>query len=93
MASDDESIDRLPAWIAPSYSIIDLHAYYDLPMSLGPVKPQVFLHVYNLLDETYIQDATDNSPYNSWSGNHHASDAEVHFGLPMSFNVGLNINF
>ncbi|MBI04412.1 MAG: TonB-dependent receptor [Pelagibacteraceae bacterium] len=93
LSPDSESIDRLPAWIAPSYGVIDLHAYYDLPMSFGPVKPQVFLHVYNLLDETYIQDATDNSSYNAWNKNHTADDAEVFFGLPMNFNLGVSVNF
>ena len=37
----------------------------------------LFLHMFNALDETYIQDATDNSSYNAWSDTHSASDAEV----------------
>ena len=47
-----------------------------------------------MLDETYIQDATHNSSYNSWDKkNSQADDAEVFFGLPMSFNLGLSVNF
>ena len=37
--------DRKQSWIAPDYSIIDLHASYDLPISFGTAKPQLFLHV------------------------------------------------
>ena len=85
--------DRKQSWIAPDYTIIDLHASYDLPVSIGTAKPQLFLHVLNALDAVYIQDATDNSRYNGNSSDHYASDAEVFFGLPTSFNLGLNISF
>ena len=53
---------------------------------------QVFAHVFNVLDAVFIQDATDNSQYNSWDQDHDADDAEVFFGLPRAFNVGLNVN-
>ena len=73
---------------------MDLHAYYNLPMSFGPVSPQLFLHVFNMLDETYIQDAVHNSSYNAWNKTGtQADDAEVFFGLPTSFNLGLSVNF
>ena len=51
------------------------------------------MHIFNALDEVYIQDAEDNSKYNSWSNRHNASDAEVYFGLPTSFNLGLSVSF
>ena len=62
-------------------------------MSIGPVQPKLFLHILNALDEVYVQDAVDNSNYNAWSNEHEASDAEVFFGMPMSFNVGLSFDF
>ncbi len=81
------------SWMAPSYAVMDLHAAYDLPFSLGGVKLQVFTHVFNLLDTAYIQDATDNSPYNAWDYDHDADDAEVFYGIPRKFNVGLSVRF
>ena len=80
-------------WITPSYGVLDIHASYALPFELGPAKPKVFLHILNALDETYIQDAVDNSPYNAWDQSSNADDAEVFFGLPLSFNLGLSFVF
>jgi len=81
-------------WQAPSYGVLDLHAYYDIPFELGPAKPQLYLHVFNALDEVYIQDATHNSRYNSWDQKgSQADDAEVYLGLPARFNIGLSVNF
>jgi len=83
----------VPVWQAPAYGILDLHATYSLPFEIGPAKPKVFLHIFNALDEVYIQDAVDQSRYNSWSDAGVASDAEVFFGLPLSFNLGLSADF
>ena len=91
--SDEASADRLPSWVAPAYGVLDMHGTYSLPIEFGSVKPQVFFHVFNALDAVYIQDATDNSSYNSWDQNHNADDAEVFFGLPTSFNMGLSVSF
>ncbi|MFQ6616341.1 MAG: TonB-dependent receptor, partial [Fidelibacterota bacterium] len=91
-----DATDRDQSWLAPNYSLIDLHVLYNLPITLGPVKLQVFAHVFNLLDTVYIQDAVDNSQYNAYTGdgkNHAADDAEVFFGLPRYFNAGLTVNF
>ena len=93
VSSREGGDDRAQVWKAPSYGVLDIHASYDLPIELGSTKPSVFLHVFNALDETYIQDATDNSRYNAWSDQHRASDAEVFFGMPTSFNLGLRVNF
>ena len=89
----NDSDDRAQSWKAPSYTVLDLHGSYDLPFDFGGVKIQAFAHVFNLLDTQYIQDATDNSSYNSWDNDHDADDAEVFFGLPRSFNVGLALQF
>ena len=85
--------DREQVWMAPGYSKIDLHAYYNLPMSLAGTKLQVFAHVFNLTDALYIQDAVDNSQYNSWDKDHDADSAEVFFGTPTYFNMGLTVRF
>ncbi|MFH1251537.1 MAG: TonB-dependent receptor, partial [bacterium] len=74
----DGTADREQSWKVPSYSKIDLHAKYDIPIQFGNVGFQAYLHVFNALDAIYIQDAVDNSEYNAFAGdgkNHSADDA------------------
>lgn len=86
--------DRVQVWMAPAYSKIDLHVNYDLPVSLGNTRMSAFLHVFNALDAVYVQDAVDNSQYNSYGGtSHDADNAEVFLGTPRYFNLGLNVHF
>ena len=68
---------------------------YDLPVRLGNTRMSAFLHVFNMLDAIYVQDAYDNSNYNSFDddGDHDASSAEVFLGTPRYFNLGLNVHF
>ena len=89
----DDSSEGIESWKTPAYGLVDLHAKYDLPINLGNTRIQAFLHVFNLLDEQYIQDAVDNSQYNSWDQDHDADDAEVFLGLPMNWNMGVTVNF
>jgi len=92
--SGDDAADREQVWMAPSYSKLDLHLNYLLPVELAGTKLTAFAHVFNALDGVYIQDAVDNSQYNSWGGtSHDADNAEVYFGSPRYFNAGLKINF
>ena len=85
--------DRTQSWRVPDYSVVDLHASYRLPVKLGNVGFQLFAHVFNALDATYIQDATDNSKYNAFDKDHDADDAEVFFGLQRYFNIGLSLSY
>jgi len=90
----DQGGDRgVQSWKAPSYGVLDLHAYYNLPINFVGIRPQIFAHVFNALDTKYIQDATDNSRYNAWDKDHDADDAEVFFGMPTYFNVGFSLVF
>ena len=92
--SDGENGDRVQPWKVPGYGIFDLNASYDLPFEYAGAKASVVLNVRNLLDEVYVQDATDNSKYNSFGGKTHtANSAEVFLGMPTSYNLGLRINF
>ncbi|MBO6574362.1 MAG: TonB-dependent receptor [Rhodothermales bacterium] len=91
--SRTSATDRRQSWEAPNYQLVDLHVNYDLPKTNLPVDIQLFAHVFNLLDEIYIQDALDNSRFNSWDGDHDADDAEVFLGLPRSFNIGTRVTF
>ncbi len=84
--------DRAQSWQIPSYWVWDLHLNYTLPLSTD-FEVAVFLHVLNLFDETYIQEATDNDAFNSFDGDHDADDAAVFFGAPRRFNAGVSFTF
>ncbi len=90
--SRTDSEDTKQSWMAPAYTLVDFHASYDLPFKLKGSKFTLSAHVFNLLDATYIQDAVDNSQYNAYDNDHDADDAEVFFGLPRRFNIGLSVS-
>ena len=92
---DGETPDRDQVWMAPSYSKLDLHLTYDLPISVAGTNMMVFAHVFNALDAMYVQDAYDNSNYNAHNddGDHDATSAEVFLGTPRYFNAGLKVSF
>ncbi len=90
---DGNANERPQAWQVPNYSVLDLHAFYTIPTKDAGFSLQVFAHVFNALDEVYIQDAGDNSQFNSFDDDHDADDAEVFFGLPRNFNAGITITF
>ena len=92
--SRTNSNDRAQSWQVPSYTVVDLHAGYNL--RVAGVDATIFANVFNLLDEVYIQDAVDNSAYNAYSAdgkNHAADDAEVFLGLPRNVNFGVTVRF
>ena len=83
----------MQSWKAPNYTVFDFHAFYNLPINFVGVRPQLFVHVFNIFDTKYIQDATDNSRYSAWDKDHDADDAEVFFGQPQAFNLGFSLVF
>ena len=90
----DGTADREQVWMAPSYSKLDLHINYVLPVSIAGTKMTAFAHVFNALDAVYVQDAVDHSQYNSYGDKVHAAhNAEVFLGTPMYFNGGLKVSF
>jgi hypothetical protein len=93
--------DRAQVWKAPDYSKMDVHLTYDLP-TIGGINLQAFAHIFNALDDVYVQDATDQSKYNGFTikdtdGNdtnrHSAERAEVFLGSPRYFNAGISVYF
>ena len=51
-------------------------------------------HIFNVLDEVFVQDAVDNSRYNGYGSKEHLPhNAEVFLGTPRYANIGLTINF
>ena len=89
----DGDADRAQVWKSPSYGKLDLHLSYNLP-SIAGLDLTLKGHIFNALDDVYIQDAVDNSKYNGFGDKVHAAhNAEVFLGTPRSYNVGLVVNF
>ena len=85
--------DRAQVWKSPSYGKLDLHLSYKLPEIAG-LDMTLSGHIFNALDDVYVQDAVDNSKYNGYGDKLHlAHNAEVFLGTPRSFNLGLSVNF
>jgi len=90
----DATPDSKQVWMAPSYSKLDLHISYDLPVSIAGTKMAAFAHVFNALDAVYVQDATDHSQYNGYGDKvHGAHNAEVFLGSQRYFNAGITVQF
>lgn len=87
--------DRGQAWQIPGYTVYDLHVSYNLPVELKHFEINLFAHIFNLTDETYVSDATDNSQYEgvSTAPSHSPQRAEVFLGRPVSYNVGVKLKF
>jgi len=89
--------DRTQSWQIPSYNLVDLHVSYNVPGKISGMDVTVFGHVFNLFNELYVQEATDNSLFNGYKVNgeyfepHSASSAEVYVGFPTTFNAGFRI--
>ena len=89
---EDGEADRAQVWEAPGYSKLDLHASYKLPIKGHDIS--LTAHVFNALDEVFVQDAVDNSRYNGFGSKEHlAHNAEVFLGTPRYANIGVSINF
>lgn len=87
-----DETDRTQSWKAPSFYVLDFHMNYTI-FSNSDISLDVFGHVFNLTDEVYVQDALDNSRFNSFDGDHDADDAEVFLGLPRNYNAGFRVRF
>ncbi len=90
-----DETDDAQVWKTPSYSVFDAHASYQLPLK-GKLGINLFVHVFNIFDTFYIQDAVDNSAFNGYYGDdreysHTVNSAEVYLGLPFNFNAGIKV--
>ena len=89
----DGDVDRSQVWKAPAYNKLDLHLSYKLPKIAG-LDMTINAHIFNALDDVYVQDAVDNSQYNGYGDKMHlAHNSEVFLGTPRYYNVGLSVNF
>jgi hypothetical protein len=89
--------DRASSWQIPGYQIYNLHISYAIPTRSDAFDLTVFAHVFNLFDEVYISEAVDESSFESVGTNlaprHSAQRAEVFFGAPLTFNMGVTVSF
>lgn len=95
-ADRDDETDRAQVWKTPAYTVFDAHANYQLPLK-GKLGINIFFHAFNLGNTFYVQDALDNSRYNSYMGDddqfsHTVNSAEVFLGLPFNFNTGIKVS-
>lgn len=91
----DNPNDRAQSWKTPDYWVWDVHVSWNTTVETpwAPLDVTFFVHVFNALDETYINEATDNDYYNAWDNDHDADDAGVKLGLPRNWNTGFKIRF
>lgn len=85
------------SWETPEYYLIDLHAGFTI---LTNSRFQISLkgHIFNLLDELFIQDALNNGAVKQLPGDsgeylNSAAAATVYLGLPRTYSVGMHISF
>ena len=90
-AGFDEDGNPLDTWEMPSYYLLDIHAGYSFKWS--KVKLDLRASVLNLLNTTYISDASNNDDFSSTSKDNDAKSAGVFYGMGRRFNTSLAISF
>jgi len=95
--SRGSATDRGQPWRIPSYTLYDVHINYRLPLHFRNFEISLFAHIFNLTDEVYVSDATDNSSFEAVGLNlapsHSAQRAEVFLGPPRTYNLGARLSF
>ncbi len=96
--------EGIQSWNPPGYTVFELHTSYRLASEMAQAfggEVRLFMHVFNLFDAVYVQDAQDNSRFNGFEDSaedargmlsHKADDAEVFLGYPRSINFGFQIS-
>ncbi len=84
-------------WELPAYYLVDLHAGYTI-VTNSRFRIALHGHVFNLLDELYIQDALNNGALIDLPGDRQeyinsAAAATVFIGLPRTYSFGVQLSF
>jgi iron complex outermembrane receptor protein len=87
----DEQGDPIDTWKMPSYYLVDIHAGYSFKVST--VKFDIRASVLNLLNTTYVSDASNNDEFTTVTKDNDAKSAAVFFGMGRRFNTSLTISF
>jgi iron complex outermembrane recepter protein len=87
----DAEGNPLDTWEMPSYFLIDAHAGYSFKVS--KIKFDIRASVLNLLNTTYVSDASNNDDYTTVTSDNDAKSASVFFGQGRRFNLSLTLSF
>ena len=87
----DENGNPIDTWQMPSYFLIDMHAGYKF--DVWKTKFDIRFSILNLLNTTYVADATNNDSYTTVPFSNDAKSAAVFFGMGIRFNTSLTISF
>jgi iron complex outermembrane recepter protein len=90
-AGFDTEGNPIDTWIMPSYFLVDLHAGYSFKVS--KIKFDIRGSVLNLLNTTYVSDASNNDEYTTVTKDNDAKSAAVFFGMGRRFSTSLTISF
>ena len=91
--------DRTQSWQMPNYGILDANLAYTISfneMRVGiPIDMKIKANFFNLLNTYYIADGEDNRTDMKQNGItlHNAQSAEVWFGLPFRWGLGIEISY
>lgn len=96
-ANLEEPLNAGQLWEIPAYYLIDLHAGFTI-LTNSRYRIGLKGHVFNLLNEIYVQDALNNGALNELPGDsdnyiNSASSASVYIGLPRTFSAGIQLTF
>jgi outer membrane receptor protein involved in Fe transport len=90
-ANFDSDGDPLDTWQMPAYYLIDMHAGYSFKWE--KIRLDIRASVLNLLNTTYISDASNNDEFSTITKDNDAKSAGVFYGLGRRFNTSLTISF
>lgn len=97
----DENDKIIQSWKIPAYFLADFALNYTLPIK-SKFSVSIFGNVNNIFNTEYIQGAKDNSSSVGYIikdtkgkiiNDHAAERAQVYFGLPRRFNLGVRLGF
>lgn len=95
-ATTDEEGNVHDSWEMPGFNLFDLHSGYNFRLkALEKIRFDIRFSMLNVLNTTYIWDATNNDSYSPYSEfqTFDARSATVFFGMGRRFTTSLTITF
>ncbi len=95
-ATTDAEGNLHDSWKMPGFNLFDLHTGYGFRLKFAErIRFDLRFSMLNVLNTTYIWDATNNDPYSPYSEfqSFDAKSATVFFGMGRRFNTSLRITF
>jgi len=94
-STTDDDGNPIDSWKIPDYRMVDFHAGYRFKVRpIEKVNFSIRFSILNLMNKTYIADATNNDPFHPLPFNEFdAKSATVFFGMGRRFTTSFSINF